>query len=208
MVTDVYGESGAGKTQLCFAVTVNCVKAGGRVMYVDTAGTFRPERIVEIGGSESALEKISVFRALTTRDQTKAIQIIPEVDPQLVVIDTLTGLFSVEYSGPARHIAVMKTLHDLAILALNSGCSVIATNMIRSVPVNVADQAGRENNRAMVPAPQREYLGSSISIYSHVKLKLEILNSRDSRFIARMIQPPGKGSAEFSVSKLGISDVP
>jgi RecA/RadA recombinase len=51
MVTDLYGQSGTGKSQLCFTVCANCAEYVSReetIMFVDTTGNFRPERIEEI----------------------------------------------------------------------------------------------------------------------------------------------------------------
>lgn len=206
MVTDVYGEAGSGKSQLCFTLCANCAREGGKAVFIDTAGTFRPERIVEIAGA-GALEKIIYIRALTTRDQISAVKRIPDMGPQLVIVDTLTALFSAEYSGPARHLAVMKHLHELALLAINSGCAVVVTNMVRNAPVTVVDQAGRNVAQAVIPSHQREYLGSSVSIYSHVKVKLEIASASRSAFQASLVQPPGKGPARYAITAKGVADV-
>ena len=81
MMTDIYGESGSGKSQLCFTLCANCVKDGGRAVFIDTAGTFRPERIVEISGSPDALEKITFVRALNTLDQINAVNKVLDISP-------------------------------------------------------------------------------------------------------------------------------
>ena len=206
MITDVYGESGSGKTQLCFTVSVNCVKNGGHVLFVDTAGTFRPERILEIGGASEILEHIKYLRALGTRDQLEVAQQIVDLNPQLVVIDTVTDLFSAEYSGPARHLAVMKHLRDLAVAAINYRCVVLVTNMIRNAPA-IIDQSVGNDTVTPVPVQQREYLGSSVSIYSHFKLKFEIVEPKKSLFRAKLIQPPRPSSVEFKISRNGITDL-
>lgn len=207
MVTDIYGEAGSGKSQLCFTLCANCAKDGSRAMFVDTSGTFRPERIVEIARSPGALDRITFVRALTTYDQASAVKRIVEIDPRLVVVDSVTSLFSVEYSGPARHLAVMKHLHELALAAINTGCAVVITNMVRNVPITVVDQAGRNIAQAVVPSQQREYLGSSVSIYSHVKLKLEIEDAPKSRFQAILVQPVGREPVQYAVTSHGISDI-
>lgn len=207
MITDVYGESGSGKTQLCFTLCTNCVKEGGKVLFVDTAGTFRPERISEISGSKNVLEKIVLVRALTVGDQISAIQKIPDTGNGLVIVDSLTSLFSAEYSGPSRHLAVMKHLRELGMSAISSDCAVVVTNMVRNVPPTIQDQANRKTARAIVPSQQREYLGSSVSIYSHMKMKLEIIDPKQSLFRAILLQPPGKTPIEFGISGSGISDV-
>jgi RecA/RadA recombinase len=205
MITDVYGESGSGKTQLCFTLCANCIREGGRVLFVDTAGTFRPERIAEISGSKNILEKILLVRALSVADQVAAVQKIPDAGNGLVIVDSVTSLFSAEYSGPSRHLAVMKHLRELGLSAINSDCAVVVTNMVRNVPSEIQDQS-RKTAPAVVPSQQREYLGSSVSIYSHMKLKLEIIDPKLSLFRAILLQPPGKMPVEFGITSSGISD--
>ena len=74
-------------------------------------------------------------------------------------------------------------------------------------PVTVVDQAGRNVAQAVVPSHQREYLGSSVSIYSHVKIKLEIASASRSAFQASLVQPPGKGPARYAITAKGVADV-
>jgi RecA/RadA recombinase len=207
MITDIYGESGSGKSQLCFTLVANCVKDGDKVMFIDTAGTFRPERIVEISGSPGALDRIAYVRALTTLDQVNAIRKINDIDPRLLVIDSVTSLFSAEYPGPARHLAVMKHLHELALAAINIGCAVVVTNMVRSAPITVDDQEGRTMGHTWAATQHSEYLGSSVSIYSHIKLRLNILDPTKSSFQAVLVQPPGKKPAAYRIAAGGISDI-
>jgi RecA/RadA recombinase len=207
MITDIYGESGSGKSQLCFTLCANCAKEAACTLFIDTVGTFRPERIMEISGSQLPLEKITFIRAFTTIDQTNATKKILEVRPTLVIVDSLTSLFSTEYSGAGRHRALMKYLHELALLAINSRCAIVVTNMVRAAPpITVVDQAGRNIGQAIVPWQQREYLGSSVSIYSHMKMKLEIVDSARSSFRALLVQPAGKEQVPFAITLQGISD--
>jgi hypothetical protein len=100
----------------------------------------------------------------------------------------------------------MKHLHELALLAITSGSAVVVTNMIRNAPINIVDQAGRNVAQAVVPSEQREFLGSSVSIYTHIKLKLEIVNAAKSIFRAILIQPVGKIPAYYSIRGSGITD--
>ncbi len=209
MMTDVYGQAGSGKSQLCFTLCANCAKNGGTAIFVDTAGTFRPERIVEISGSSGALDRITFVRALNTYDQENAVKKIAEIVPQLVVVDSVTSLFSAEYSGPARHLAVMKHLHELGLAAINVDCAVVVTNMVRNIPQTTVDQSGRNIAQTNISSRQREYLGSSVSIYSHIKIKLEIVNLARSLFQATLIQPADKQQQHvpFTITTRGISDI-
>jgi hypothetical protein len=79
--------------------------------------------------------------------------------------------------------------------------------MVRSAPVTVVDQAGRNVAQAVIPSEQREYLGSSVSIYSHMKLKLEIVDPSRSLFRALLVQPPGREPVPFALTPRGISDI-
>jgi hypothetical protein len=93
-------------------------------------------------------------------------------------------------------------------LAITSECAIVVTNMVRSAPpISVIDQAGRNVAQAIVPWQQREYLGSSVSLYSHVRMKLEIVDSAKSSFRAVLLQPSGKGPVPFAISVLGVSDM-
>lgn len=194
MVTDVYGQSGSGKSQLCFSLCASCTRAGFRAFFVDTAGTFRPERVSEMAGTREVLDRITFVRALNTHDQLGAVERARDSDARLFIVDTLTSLFSAEYFGPARHLAVMSHLHDLATLAINTDCAVVVTNMVRNVP---ADETG--------VSLQREYLGSSVSIYSHVRMKLALEDPARGWFHAELLQPPA-GTARFSIAPRGLSD--
>ncbi|KAF4653718.1 Structural maintenance of chromosomes protein 2, partial [Perkinsus chesapeaki] len=54
-ITEIFGESRAGKSQFCHALCVAAQLpicqggAAGRSMYIDTEGTFRPERLMDMG---------------------------------------------------------------------------------------------------------------------------------------------------------------
>lgn len=208
VITDIFGESGSGKSQLCFTLSANCAKDECNTLFVDTTGTFRPERIVEISESQLPLEKITYIRVFSTLDQRNATSKIREMSPRLVVIDSLTSLFSAEYSGPELHRAIMKYLHGLAVLAITSMTAIVVTNMVRTAPpITLIDQASRNTAQGVVPWQQREYLGSSVSIYAHMKMKLEIVDDAKSSFQATLIQPRGKQPVPFSITPIGVSDL-
>lgn len=53
-ITEVFGEFRTGKTQLCHTLAVTCqlpiTQGGGegKCLYIDTEGTFRPERLLAV----------------------------------------------------------------------------------------------------------------------------------------------------------------
>jgi RecA/RadA recombinase len=218
IVTDVYGQSGAGKSQLCFTLCANYAKHSrqeDRILFIDTVGTFRPERISEIAGSRKSntiLNKIMFVRALNTYDQINAIGLIPDINPRLVIIDTATSLFSYEFKGATRHLVLMNYIHRLSRAAINFDCAVVITNMVRDVPIRttIMDQGGHNLTTAIKAltnsSQQREFMGASLSIYIHMKLKLEIINLEKSLFGASLMQPIRKDRVLFNITSKGISD--
>jgi RecA/RadA recombinase len=218
IVTDIYGQSGAGKSQLCFTLCANYAKHSRqeeRILFIDTVGTFRPERISEIAGSrkrDTVLNKIMFVRALSIYDQINAMGLIPDINPQLVIIDTATSLFSDEFRGAERHLALMNYIHRLSLAAINFDCAIVITNMVRDIPIRttIMDQDGHNLPAAiknsMNSFQQREFMGASLSIYVHMKLRLEIINLEKSLFGASLMQPIQKDRVLFNITSKGVSD--
>jgi len=58
VITDIYGASGTGKTQLLLQICINAAKKGENVLFLDTTGGFRPERILEMQKRQNIEEEI------------------------------------------------------------------------------------------------------------------------------------------------------
>ena len=43
LITDIYGQTATGKTQLTFQICLNALKSGKEILFQDTTGGFRPE---------------------------------------------------------------------------------------------------------------------------------------------------------------------
>lgn len=151
-MTEFFGEYGSGKSQLVHQLCVNVQlgkEKGGlskKAIFVDTEGTFRPERIAQMAEGvgedpKSLLEGILVVRAYDTDQQMLLARKLggiagPEVG--LVVVDSVTNLFRTEYGGRGalaerqqrlcRHLADLKRLADLNHLV------VVVTNQVLARP--------------------------------------------------------------------------
>jgi len=79
-VTEVFGEFRTGKTQLCHTLAVSSMLererggGAGKVAFIDTEGTFRPERIIPIANrfgvnADQVLDNILYARAYTSEQQ-------------------------------------------------------------------------------------------------------------------------------------------
>src|SRR5437773_7940098 len=83
-ITEFYGDFGSGKSQICHTLcTVAQLPAessglGGAVIFIDTEGTFRPERVKQIA-EESGLDAIQILKNIFLRKVYNAthLELIP-----------------------------------------------------------------------------------------------------------------------------------
>ena len=142
-ITLLYGRSNSGKTQLAMQAAMVCAQAGRASLFIDTEGSFRPERIEEMATargaeagailgrivyvrSDSAPEQMETVRMMQTRGAT--------APSALVVVDTLTRNFSLEYPGssnvPSRQAALDVHLSEMARDAYLHGRAYLLTNRV------------------------------------------------------------------------------
>ncbi len=153
-MTEAYGAFGSGKTQLGLTLAVNAQMpieqggANGKSVWIDTEGTFRPERIRQIAegigaNPEKVLKNILVARAFNSDHQILLIDKINEMikdgEPiKLVIIDSLTAHFRAEFSGRGqladRQQKLNKYLHNLIKMAEQHNIAVYVTNQVMANP--------------------------------------------------------------------------
>jgi DNA repair protein RadB len=143
-VSLIYGEAETGKTSLAVQCVVNCARMGYRSLFIDTDGTFSYERLSQI--AEYDYERISpliiIIRPTTFQDQTRAIDHLEKVINKkfgLIVVDTLTALYSVELDEAKETFAANRELNrQMAVLtqiAKTCGVAVLVTSQVRSIPL-------------------------------------------------------------------------
>ena len=152
-ITEFIGEYGAGKTQICHQLSVMVQlprDLGGleaKAIYLDTEGTFRPERIVQIAkyrglDPDRALDNILYGRVYNTDHQILMVRnlfsIVKKENVKLVIVDSLISHFRSEYPG-RENLAMRQQLlnshvHDLLKLAMLHKVAVVVTNQVVSSP--------------------------------------------------------------------------
>lgn len=152
-VTEFYGEFGSGKSQICHQLAVNCTmdidKGGfkGNTVYIDTEGTFRPERIVSMAKAKGldpkwVLDSIAVFKPLEAanleylvKDITKYVR---EREIKLIIIDSLVALHRAEYLGRGqladRQQRLTSIVRKLIRVVDIYNIAVVVTNQVVSDP--------------------------------------------------------------------------
>jgi len=153
-ITECFGAYGSGKTQLGLSLAVNVQMplelggAEGKAVYIDTEGTFRPERIRQIAEAkgmnpENILKNILVARAFNSDHQMllvdKVGELIKNGEPvRIVIVDSLTAHFRAEFSGRGqladRQQKLNKYLHNLMKMAEQFNLAIYVTNQVMANP--------------------------------------------------------------------------
>lgn len=152
--SEVYGEYRTGKTQLAHTMCVlsqlpqELGGAAGKVAYIDTEGTFRPDRIRAIADrfgvdGSTALENILYARAFNSEHQMELInecslRFAEDKDFRLMIVDSIMALFRVDYSGRGelseRQQKLAQMLSKLVKLAEEFNIAVLITNQVQADP--------------------------------------------------------------------------
>src|SRR6476646_8372861 len=113
-VTEFYGEFGSGKSQICHtlcAVARQPIEAAGldsNVIYIDTEGTFRPERLNQIARARGfdpthVLKSVAVCKVYNSSHLELIIKdlgkYINDFKAKLIIIDSIISLHRAEFSG-------------------------------------------------------------------------------------------------------------
>lgn len=215
-MTEVFGAYGSGKTQLGLSLAVNVQLPkdmggdNGKAVYIDTEGTFRPERIRQIAEAiganpEKVLKNIFVARALNSDHQILLIDRIGEMikdgeSIKLVIIDSLTAHFRAEYSGRGqladRQQKLNRYLHNLMRMAEQHNLAVYVTNQVMANP-------------AMMFGDPTTAVGGNIVGHCSTYRVYFRRGKKDSR-VAKMIDSPNLPENEtvFFLTSSGLRDEP
>ncbi len=212
-ITEFYGPFRSGKTQLCHEL---CIKTqlppengglGGGALYVDTEGTFRPERLVQMMEKEdleidSTLQNVVYARAYNSDHQILLIEeapnIIQEKNIKLVVVDALTSYFRSEYIGRGtlaeRQQKLNKHLHQLLRLAEVHHLAVVVANQVMARP-------------DMFFGDPTAPVGGHIVAHA-CTTRVYLRKSKGDRRVARVVDSPclPESEAVFVIKEDGIGD--
>ena len=213
-ITELIGEFGAGKTQICHQLAVMVQlpvdKGGlsGKAVYIDTEGTFRPERVVQIAqyrglDPDKALENIIYARAYNSDHQMLLVNEVKKMVEaegiRLIVVDSLVSHFRAEYPGrenlAARQQKLNSHISQLLRLASIYDVAIVVTNQVIASPDVFF-------GNPLKPA------GGNIVAHG-CTYRVWIKKAKEGKRIARIIDSPKHAEKEvaFRISEEGISDI-
>lgn len=212
-ITEAYGKFASGKTQLGFQLCVNVQRPvndgglDGKVLFIDTEGTFRPDRLEQIAKAagmdpKQVLENIFVVRATSTDQQILAIEradkLIRESNIKLVVVDSLMALFRSEFLGRGalgeRQQKLNSHIHKLQKLADTYDLAVYMTNQVM------------DNPGILFGDPTTPVGGNVVAHAATTRLYMR--KSKEEKRIVRLVDSPNmpEGEAVIKITSEGIKD--
>jgi len=135
-VTQIFGEAGSGKTNICLQLAIETVKNGKKVIYIDSEG-FSPERFEQIAGNGvgKIAKDIIVYEPMNFEQQYTAIKDIEKVIDKVgvIILDSAATFYRFELDDE-RDVALIRELANqiahLLGLARKYGVAVVFTNQI------------------------------------------------------------------------------
>jgi DNA repair protein RadB len=194
IITNVYGESGTGKTAFCIQVAAEVAQNGGKVAYIDTEGGFSPERMKQMA-DEDALENLVIKNPVDFKGQEETIDeleaLVEKEGIDLVIVDSAVSLYRLKVNGDnASEInqRLSQQLSELSKIARTQNIPVMITNQVyTSFDEEDLELVGRD-----VP-----------KYWSKCLIKLSENSSRKMEISKHRSIPRGR-SRKFSIANEGI----
>ncbi|CAK5025761.1 unnamed protein product [Meloidogyne enterolobii] len=216
-ITEVFGEFRTGKSQLCHTLAVICQLpvdmggAEGKCLWIDTEGTFRPERLLAVAeryklDGQMVLENVAYARCYNTDHQMRLLMegaaMMAECRYALVVVDSLMALYRTDYSGrgelSARQQHLACFLRGLMKLAEEFGVAVVVTNQVVS----------QVDGGNMYQADPKKPIGGNILAHASTT-RLFFRKGRGPQRICKIYDSPCLPESEctFEITGHGIDDI-
>lgn len=151
-VTNICGEPGTGKTNICMLAALSCISQKKKVVFIDTEGGFSVERFGQLcDDAKGALKEIIFFEPKTFREQCESIEKSSKLcDKQpigLLILDSAVALYRLEYAENDNVLdanrELGRQLSMLSSLARDKNIPVIVTNHVfRKYDTNDIDIVG------------------------------------------------------------------
>lgn len=217
-ITEAFGEFRTGKTQLSHTLCVTSQLpgangyTGGKVVFIDTENTFRPDRLRAIADrfnldQNAVLDNVLYARAYTSEHQYELMDFVAAKFYEesgvfkLLIVDSIMALFRVDFSGRGeladRQQKLAQMLSRLQKIAEEYNVAVFVTNQMTADPgATMSFQAD----------PKKPIGGNILAHASTTRISLR--KGRGETRIAKIYDSPDlpESEATFAITGGGIND--
>lgn len=193
-ITEIYGEAGTGKTNLCLQSSRECAASGKKVAYIDS-GVVSSERLKQLCNDKDCktiLSNILFFNPSSFEEQEKMIKTALELkDLGLIVLDTFNSFYRLMLENDEKFAdrSLNRQITELQIAAMEKNIYVIIAGQIYSTENDDVKPFGGRFIERMVK--------------SIIKLEKISSGKRQATIIKHQSQPIGK-KAIFSITAKGL----
>ncbi|MEM0456016.1 MAG: DNA repair and recombination protein RadA [Candidatus Anstonellales archaeon] len=212
-IVEFYGKFSSGKSQVGFQLSVNVQlpkdKGGleGKVVFIDTESTFRPDRIAEMAKSkgldpDEVLKNIFVIKPQNSEEQILAVEkleyMLKDENIKLIVVDSLTSHFRADFIGRGslsdRQQKLNRHIHNLQRYAEKYNLAVYFTNQVMENP-------GMMFGDSTIP------IGGNVLAHA-ATYRVYVRKGKDEKRIARLVDSPNLPEREvvFRITSAGVTD--
>ncbi|XP_070509295.1 DNA repair protein RAD51 homolog 1-like [Chironomus tepperi] len=224
-ITEFYGQSGSGKTQLCLQLALNCQlprQLGGlegKAIYISTDKAFPIKRLAQMEKAMKTepkinfLDNIFIFEFNTGKNfehfvenDLKMILSVNQGCIKLIVIDSIAGIYRTETNYIERAKEMGKIFRELQKAADKHNIAIVATNHVTADPNKL--------NNSEIPAIGNFWstlLTTRIRVNKTEQIKQIKVNDQEESLKIRTMKvdfsprlPPK--TANFIVSSNGVQD--
>ena len=196
-VTLIYGEAGAGKTNVCLQLARNVALKGVKVAYIDSEG-LSSERLGQVFvGHEDAIKNLLIFEVHSFTEQSDRIDKVEKLAAagtiELVIIDSLTMFYRLNYEDSYVRNDFIRQTETLLNMARQYEIAVMLTSQVYS---NIANGGV-------------EFLGGH-ALHHNAKTIIRLDKRTEGRRAAVIMKhrslPEGR-TALYRITESGISDI-
>jgi len=193
-LTEIYGEAGSGKTNLCLQASRECAAAGDKIAYIDAEGVSveRLGQLCEDYDYKKILSNILFFNPSSLEEQEKMINNAIKIDGVgLIVVDTFNMFYRIKLEndeeGAGR--SLNRQITNLQLAARKNNLFVMLAGQVYSI----------ENDDV------KPFAGRGVEHMVKTILKLEKVGrgKRQATIIKHRSQPEGK-KALFTIAAKGL----
>jgi DNA repair protein RadB len=194
-ITEVYGEAGSGKSNICLQAARECANSGKKVAFIDSEGVSI-ERLNQMCKKDydfkKILDNILFFTPDSFDSQEKMIKdaIVLE-DVSLIVVDTL-NLFYRMHLEEDKEATMRSFLRQMGSMQLAA--------RKKDIFVLVSEQVYTDKNGEIRPFTHRE---TEHMIKTSIKLEKTGVGKRNATIMKHRSQPEGK-TASFTITSIGL----